>query len=53
MLVYANYFQPSFKMINKKQERASRDQGPQSASHALRPHDPALFGQRRSENSTG
>ena len=35
MLVYANYFQPSFKMINKKQERASRDQGLQSASHDL------------------
>ena len=41
MRLYVNYFQPSFKLMEKTRNGSAGDQALQSAGHALRTGNPA------------
>ena len=44
--LYVNFFQPSFKLIDKTRDGAHHRQAVQSADHAVRPADPTRCNQR-------
>ena len=52
MRLYVNYFQPSFKLVEKTRNGSAVTKTLQSTRHTVRPGDPARSGQTRGEGAT-